>query len=442
MFDKLTLRKVLFLLFVVSLLGVSFWGISLGQNQEKPIELDPLAANWRPENRNIVEVDVHIKGDFPDSHVDFSLSNVTDWEGYCMNDGNQSDLDKDLKLNLIDQKKNTPLTWSGGGQTISASWTGAAPGLFILKVKSYDYGAYGDLTATLHKQDASASQEPPSDTVSIPRDDNNNRISDGWRKDGSENYDASADDETGPTGNNYPGDGLSVFEEYRGFRVSSEYVSTDPVDTKDLFVYTACDDGIGYASNLPTSTGQVFKVHPILEHEMGTGKLPIIGKDRRIDYKGADVPGGKTTKQKALRVRKDNTKIESGSQGTTLGETDGEGPPHAVGDITIYYRAISEAVYDTTRSSSQATRIANRRELAKKTIAHEIGHGINVKHHDIITIFDSSNNEVRDTTQNCVVENGFSVDVTGLYVVVGTMYRLDHPFSTPMYNHAARFRLK
>ena len=52
--------------------------------------------------------------------------------------------------------------------------------------------------------------------------------------------------------------------------------------------------------------------------------------------------------------------------------------------------------------------------------------------------------EVRDTTQNCVVENGFSLDVTGLYVVVGTMYRLDHPppFTTPMYNHAARFRLK
>ena len=322
-----------------------------------------------------------------------------------MNAGDQSDADKDLKMNKGDQE-DTPLTWSdptngtGGGQKIRAKWTGTAPVSFTLKVRSYDYGAYGKVTATLHKQDASDSQEPPSDTVSIPRDDNNNRIADGWER-GHNMYKsneneaddwAASDDETGPTGNNYPGDGLSVFEEYRGFRVSSGYVSTDPVDTKDLFVYTECDDGIGYASNLPASTGGVFKVHRIRENQMGTGKLPIIGKDRRIDFLGADVPGGKTTKQKALRMLQDDERGNSGSEGTTLGETDGEGPPHAVGDITIYYHAIRLEIDDKTRSSSQATRIANRRELAKKTIAHEIGHGINVKHHDIITIFDSSNN--------------------------------------------------
>ena len=97
----------------------------------------------------------------PNSHVDFSLSNVTDWKGYCMNAGTQSDDDKDLKMNVIDQEKDTPLTWSdptngtGDRQKIRASWTGDAPGLFILTVSAYDYGAYGDLTATLHKQDAS-----------------------------------------------------------------------------------------------------------------------------------------------------------------------------------------------------------------------------------------------------------------------------------------------
>ena len=216
-----------------------------------------------------------------------------------MNAGDQSDDDKDLKMNKGDQE-DTPLTWSdptngtGGGQKIRAKWTGAAPVSFTLKVRSYDYGAYGDVTATLYGH-------PPivSNTVNIPRDNNNNRISDGWRKDGSENYDASADDETGPTGNNYyPGDGLSVFEEYRGFRVGSGHRDTDPAK-KDLFIYSPLSEGIGYASELAEDTGEVFKVHPIDEDDMG----PEGDKFRRMDYKGNRHPWKFSRTEGSVRAR-------------------------------------------------------------------------------------------------------------------------------------------
>ena len=100
------------------------------------------------------------------------------------------------------------------------------------------YGAYGDVTATLYNQNSS-------DTISIPRDDNNNKIADGWKNDGSHVDDptttdideavewAKSDDESGLTANIFHGDGFSVFEEYRGFRVGSGHRHTDPAK-KDL----------------------------------------------------------------------------------------------------------------------------------------------------------------------------------------------------------------
>ena len=179
---------------------------------------------------------------------------------------------------------------------------------------------------------------------------------------------------------------------------------------------------------------------------MGTGRLPIIGKDRRIDHKGEDIPGN-TTKQKALRVEKDDTTIKASNEGTTLGTTDGEGPPYEVGDITIYYAGISQKVTDVTRSPGPAGHgfrpsSTDITKVRSKTIGHEVGHGTNVEHHDIIP--DSTNPNSPDPNQRCIVESGFSVEVTGTgrRVVVGTIYRLNHPYTTPKYNHAARFKLK
>ena len=298
-----------------------------------------------------------------------------------MNAGTQSDDDKDLKMNVIDQEKDTPLTWSGGGQTISAKWTGPAPGLFRVKVKSYDYGAYGDLTATLHKQeqDASDSQEPPSDTVSIPRDDNNNRIADGWQNDVSQNYDASADDETGPAGNNYPGDGFSVFEEYRGFRVGSGHRDTDPAK-KDLFVYSDCPDGLGTAK-LP----DIFTVHRISEHDKRD--------DRRIDHNSWGIPGSLLIGQKALWVEK-STRIPQGLLGRTSGPKEAKGTdgrpwtPYIIYHTRIYYDEINDFVIDLTEPPNppegwtpSPSLIS---EMANFTIAHEIGHALGLVHDDLI----------------------------------------------------------
>ena len=346
MFRKRSQRIALYPILVLSLLAVSFWSLSLAQNNAT-IKLNPVRETqgvpWLPKNSNIAVIDVVISSGPANSHVDFSLSNVTDWEGYCMNAGSQSDADKDLKLNEGDQDDSI-VSWDGGGQTISASWIGDAPGAFPLKVRAYDYGAYGKVTAKLYTQDP----EPPSSTVSIPRDKNNNWIADGWRV---ENYDAAADDETGPGGNTYPGDGFSVFEEYRGFMVKGNHVDTDPTQ-KDVFVYSEVTVGsvqnlVGYATELPHPPFIEEGVHKINLDNMG----PTGDNYRRMDYQGEDVPGGASTKREALYVRPNTNLIMrdadtnkpilglqlSAADVTYLNEFGGYG--YNAGDLVIFMEA-------------------------------------------------------------------------------------------------------
>jgi hypothetical protein len=104
--------------------------------------------------------------------------------------------------------------------------------------------------------------------IEIPIDENDNLIADAqWRAtDGSnirdvhdaiENLDPCADDETQPLGRGINGDGLSNWEEYRGFFVRDQHRRTNPYH-KDFFYApravspTFPFPGLGYINLLPT----------------------------------------------------------------------------------------------------------------------------------------------------------------------------------------------
>jgi len=72
-------------------------------------------------------------------------------------------------------------------------------------------------------------------TLIIPKDDDGNRIADALdEKLGGGS--ASADNDDSPTGDGTAGDGLSYWEEARGFRMQGKTSPTNP-QQKDLFVY-------------------------------------------------------------------------------------------------------------------------------------------------------------------------------------------------------------
>jgi len=99
--------------------------------------------------------------------------------------------------------------------------------------------------------------------INIPFDDNRNYISDAWEYD--EGKDPKEDEDDDPHSDNYKGDGLSRYDEYRGFFTQEGYIRTNP-NHKDVFVYDPDKLGIGYFS--------LTNLHIILN--------PIPNDDRRV----------------------------------------------------------------------------------------------------------------------------------------------------------------
>ena len=223
-----TQSRIQSLLLVMCLTVFSLFGISISFGVTYPAEIitpdnwDTKVPSGNYGRGGLLSLSVSINASEEsarDSSVTFNLENVTSWTGYCMNAGTKSDFD--LQFVPPAEQISNGISWSGGNQSITASWKGKAPDNLTVTLKCYDYGAYGELVATLYHM-------TPSHKFKIPKDENGNRIADGWKNDETIRYNPSDDNESGPAGNSYPGDGFSVFEEYRGFVVKGLFKTTTP----------------------------------------------------------------------------------------------------------------------------------------------------------------------------------------------------------------------
>jgi hypothetical protein len=124
-----------------------------------------------------------------------------------------------------------------------------------LTVKCYDYGAYGTLTATAYipnvgMRSARVKGNPGKFVVEIPIDEDNNFIADNWESE--KGHQPTEDNETVPQ-SNQSGDGISRYEEYRGFIIDSGgeevHIRTDPT-IKDVFIKDESNLGAGYFTDL------------------------------------------------------------------------------------------------------------------------------------------------------------------------------------------------
>jgi hypothetical protein len=121
----------------------------------------------------------------------------------------------------------------------------------VVTVTAMDYGAVGRLRAFVRSDECGDWQPVPitfyPDTrefIAIPMDEDNNLMADAVEE--YHGRQSGADDDAEPKGNGQAGDGLTVFEEYRGFLTScgecvyrnfDSHVRTKPT-VKDLFVHT------------------------------------------------------------------------------------------------------------------------------------------------------------------------------------------------------------
>lgn len=258
---------------------------------------------------------------------------------------------------------------------------------FTVVISSYDYGSYG-FARSLANGDQSIEkpycsvpwtkkekQHPtrPDDTkpeakdnrVTIPRDSDENQIADnGWQTSPQRAVSAIISHYSGRPGiqikendpkdpksdldsiplSNYPGDGISAYEEYRGFMIRSKH-ERFTMSGKDLLIWDRDTVGLGY---FPRSNIQCWRIN---KNEFDTGRVVNLNrKTHSLDFD-----------QKGVRLYRQN------DMGDVLG--------HAVnsvsndGLVTCDSVLINVALHDTVGAN------------LSNTIAHELSHAVGVRHH-------------------------------------------------------------
>lgn len=289
-----TLMNVIFTLCIFSLLGM----FNAADASKVYVLGDP---EQLPERNQTLPVRIKVVDRPTYGHLVIKLDKRSSMNGYSTNypvddSGNKTDM-------LLLKSDNSGWTDLGTG-VIKFEWssyTGNTTFEKTVYVRCYDYGAWGKLKATLYKKTGTDSNgkavyaKEDSDIGTVPRDENDNHIADGWNNDFypykwadevNEQVDRNAteqsgvndfpysvpflqkrqntvDKETGPTGNTENGDGFTVFEEYRGFLLTSptDHQRFSP-STKEvgIVVHSSMTSyGTGSASSHPPSFIRFFK---------------------------------------------------------------------------------------------------------------------------------------------------------------------------------------
>jgi len=192
----------------------------------------------------------------------YSLTDVSREPGVCMNAprrdqpasmAKDQNWPPDLKLRVFD---NLRAVDTKDFQVVETVQDTAAS---IAVVDCYDYGAFGTLKITVKVDDgpdlvAHRDGHPEEDFLRIPMDENQNRIADAFEKGlgvYARNLPPEWDRESSPVGQKSDGDGLSFYEEYRGFFIQGVYQRLDP-QTKDVFINDI--DGLVFATLVNADT--------------------------------------------------------------------------------------------------------------------------------------------------------------------------------------------
>jgi|TARA_Y100000294_G_C8568577_1_gene341823 hypothetical protein len=198
--------------------------------------LEVVKKNWRPEHdneANTLSVTASVEQPAIPAKFRFTLFEVTREKGWAMNAGGKDD--DSLDLEFLDGLAGflSPEETSDGWE-IEANRTMTTA---TVVVKANDYGAWGKLKCEVNVDGHwwPCKSDDGGGYVTIPHDEDENKIADFWEEDKGVSGDAAADDDETPEGRE-PGDGFSNYEEYRGFQIEGTWRDTDPTE-KDLFVH-------------------------------------------------------------------------------------------------------------------------------------------------------------------------------------------------------------
>ncbi len=231
---------------------------------------------------------------------------------------------------------------------------------------SYDWGANGFLRVSAELQDGRTvygelKEAPGQLRIPIPKRRDGSRIAERYRaRIGERNDDA--DDEEKPRPEGTRGDGLSVYQEYRGFYENGEHVRGD-LERKDLFVYLGPGFG-GFAEpGIQMFTrGTGLAVHAKLsEQELGDDEVINPNQSAAV-----------TPRQHGLRVVREDIepagRANPRNPNATVMRSPGE-VDHISIDTDLAPRTLRRN--GSLQVNADFTRV----------VAHELGHGVGMRHH-------------------------------------------------------------
>ncbi len=309
--------------------------------------------------------------------VTFRLSGVSRYPGVCMNwpppappaAGAAAAAPKpDLRF-LSAKDRNHP-DYTVEDEELTAIMDGAlaekAKG--TIYVRCYDGAAIGDLTATAELSDGrmltcQVQGQSGSNKILIPsRDEGVSDLAKEWRSRRVGDKPDNADDETDPVGDsNAPGDGLSVWEEYRGFYQGGEWQDNCFPKKKDLFVINKIGARAEGGIELFQDRTGVVVHEELLDNE--ADQLLVINFHKRSDRQ--------IVEQHCLRMKA----VAGNNSGYTLWMPGRQfpGPPKNTFAVRVAFA-----------SGNLAQALATVRPLTDwddRLVAHELGHGVGIYHH-------------------------------------------------------------
>ena len=259
---------------------------------------------------------------------------------------------------------------SGEGVTVDGEGTRLRKkgGEFVeqgVEVSAFDGGAWGELVAEASLTDgrhlfAKLDGHPETGEVRLPKRSPDSKIADVWmskRKQTGKKDDA--DDDAKPAGDKQTGDGLSIYEEYRGYREKQAWKEADP-ENKDFFVRNeaggVADGGVTLFASITE-----LAVHRLEPDELSADRVVNVNHERGarvVEQHGVVIRNEPTFKGFCMAVGKRTTPgTPKDFDYVGLGNV----PTHAVNLVT--------------------KGVVRKSRFNVPTVAHEILHCCNVYHH-------------------------------------------------------------
>jgi hypothetical protein len=230
-------------------------------------------------------------------------------------------------------------------------------------ISSYDWGAWGELRVTAvlpgGRQIVGHLEADPAQTnVRLPKRPPTSLIADAWKQaQGVTDLADTDDSENDPVGDGHKGDGLTLYEEYRGFYEKEEHIQGDP-KKKDFFIRNQVGwntmAGIYYFAALSG-----LKVHPELwANQLTTDR--VINKNHR--------EGPHVVDQHAVILTQGRQHWVSRAEG-------GPGTPKKIDKISLMWE-LNPDVAGQTLDAQPVSAV-----MRTRNIAHELLHAASVWHH-------------------------------------------------------------